>query len=386
MLMRSPRTIDKTDINDINQANTVTHSWYDNTDLINMKTVSVEDLQKSGKTTDALCDLVDQGLIKRWYFNIIDANNIKISAKDNVAQSTGNTPSQIKEFGRIFKEKRFSPFEDILPIIILECDGTYRTAGGYKRILGAQSVILTNGEVLTLPCIVIVPSSDVDLIGLQVKLNVIENQRPYKENPDKIVNTIHSYVNAIVQKVKRMDLNIKDLDRDDLKQIAREYSASRDGYKVDDIISLVYEASGVEVPVYTSTDDSKELIRKLLLVDMNLEINPYIMSYDVKGKWLSAKDRLTHLINSINTAMDQNRSHIVMIVQHTSVGPVKQKEYNKMYLDFERANGTLKEIYRGKSDQTPPIPVIFGVINNKKITFVDESWMDNIKTRGKLDL
>ncbi len=116
---------------------------------------------------------------------------------------------------------------------------------------------------------------------------------------------------------------------------------------------------------------------------MNLEINPYIMSYDVKGKWLSAKDRLTHLINSINTAMDQNRSHIVMIVQHTSVGPVKQKEYNKMYLDFERANGTLKEIYRGKSDQTPPIPVIFGVINNKKITFVDESWMDNIKTRGK---
>lgn len=363
-----------------------THTYFCNTDNTTSHSITVEDLQRSGKTSDSLNTLITDGFIRSWEFRIVDPNDITVCADDNVAQSVGNTPTQIKEFKTIFTTGRFDPFIDLLPIVLLlpelSAVGTYVTCGGYKRIFGAQEASETSDNI-TIPCIVVTPSDDCDVKNLQQRLNIIENQRPNNKNPEKTFNTAESYANAVLKDIQRQGKKVEDLSNDDLNAYIKPYTPSKENIKYEDIIKCIRKKTGVEVPEYTSTNQSKDLVIYDLLETRRLDMNPFVISYDSKGKWLAVQDRWSHFINGLNKAIQERRTHLVIVVQHTGVTPDEARKFNEQYLQFEAANGTVNEVYVGKEDKTPPIPVIFGVINNKNITYVAGS-LDDISERGSI--
>ena len=363
-----------------------THEYYDNNDLSRLKSVSKEDLSKHAITKDLLNDLVQEGLVEKYGFDILYADQITISPSDNVAQSTGNTPEQIKTYAKIFKDKRFSPFVDVLPMIIKQSDGSYLTSGGYKRVLGAQECSVKIGQKITIPVIVIDPASGIDIDELQLRVNVIENTRPPHKNPDKTSNTADTYANALIKELKDKGICIKSLSTEDLRGVMKKYAVSRDGFKVGDIINIALQKSGVEVPIYTDTAESEDAVRKLLLEEYRLDIDPVVKSYSANGEAIVRRDRWGHYIESVKSAVLHNKSHVFIVVQHTGVTPDQAKEFNEQYLEFEREGGTFKDMYFGKEDQTPPVPVIFGVINNGIVTWTDDNWMKGLDKLGKLDL
>ena len=357
-----------------------THSYYCNTDKDNCKTINTSDLERNAKSSDAIQRLLKDGLIVKIEYMILNPKDIKVSQKDNVAQSTGNTPVQIKQFAGIFSEFQFDPYVDLLPIVIQLPDGTFVTCGGYKRVIGAQEAS-ENCDEITVPCIVITPSDDCDKERLQRRLNIIENQRPNKENLKKTPNTIDSYVNAVQKDIERAGYTM-----DEMKKFSTEkfdsfiepHTPSKDKFKYEDIINRILESNGVEVPVYTTTTASKNLVINNLLEERGLEMRPHVISYDVKDNVKANQDRFWHYINGMKTVLDNKRyDHLVIVVQHTGVSSEQAKKSNEEYLKFESNNGTVNQVYVGKEDKSTPVPVIFGIINNKKITYVDGS-LDNI--------
>jgi len=287
---------------------------------------------------------------------------------------------QIKQFAGLFSEFQFDPYVDLLPIVIQLPDGTFVTCGGYKRVIGAQEAS-ENCDEITVPCIVVTPSDDCDKERLQTRLNIIENQRPNKENLKKTSNTIDSYANAVQMDIKRAGVTV-----DEMKKFSKEkfgefiepHTPSKDKFKYEDIINRILESNGVEVPVYTTTTASKNLVIYDLLEERGLEMRPHVISYDVKNNVKANQDRLWHYINGMKTVLDNKRyDHLVIVVQHTGVSSEQAKEFNEEYLKFESNNGTVNQVYFGKEDKSTPVPVIFGIINNKKITYVDGS-LDNI--------
>lgn len=358
-----------------------THDYYDKNDSSRLIKVSKQDLSKFASTKDLLNDLVQEGMVEKYGFDILHADQITISPLDNLAQSTGNTPKQIEEYEKLFREKRFSPFKDVLPMIIKLPDGSYLTSGGYKRILGAQQCSVKVGQKITVPVIVIDPASNVDIGELQRAVNLIENSRPEHEDPVKTYNTEDSYANGLIADLEANGVCIRSLDTKELRSRMKKYAVSRDGFNVNDIINIALQKSGVEVPIYTDTAESEDAVRKLLLEEYRLDINPVVKSYAVKGKPIAKQDRYSHYIDSVKFAERHNKSHVFIVVQHTGVVPDQAKKFNEEYLKFEREGGTFKDVYSGKEDQTPPVPVIFGVINNGIITWTDDSWMEGIKER-----
>ena len=352
------------------------HIYYCNTDSAAPREITEEDLKRNAKTSDSAKELMTEGLIKDQTFKILNPNVITVRAEDNAAQSVGNTPTQIKEFKVIFSESRFDPYVDLLPIVLF-VDGKFITCGGYKRILGAQEASETYDNI-TLPCMVITPSDDCDMKNLQQRLNIIENQKPNNENSKKTFNTAESHANVVLKDIQRQGKIVENLSNDDLNAFIKPYSPSKDKISYESIINCIRKSTGVEVPEYTSTGESKELVTMDLLYEKNLDMRPYVISYDVKGKMKAEQDRLWHFINGLNKVNSSSKfTHLVIVVQHTGVTPDQAREFNEQYLQFEAANGTANEVYVGKEDKTPPVPVIFGVINNKKITYVEGS-LDNV--------
>jgi hypothetical protein len=361
-----------------------THSYYCNTDQDNRKTINTSDLERNAKSSDAIQGLLKAGSIVKIEYMILNPKNIKVSQKDNVAQSTGNTPMQIKQFAGLFSEFQFDPYVDLLPIVIQLPDGTFVTCGGYKRIIGAKNAA-ENYDEITVPCIVVTPSDDCDKEQLQTKLNIIENQRPNKENLSKTHNTIESYVNAVQMDIERAGHTVDEMKRlstEEFKSFIAPHSPSKDKLKYEDIINRILESNGVEVPVYTTTAASKKLVINDLLEKRDLEMRPHVISYDVKNNVKANQDRLWHYINGMKTVLDNKRyDHLVIVVQHTGVSSEQAKKFNEEYLKFESNNGTVNQVYVGKEDKSTPVPVIFGIINNRKITYVDGS-LDNIPKRS----
>lgn len=363
-----------------------THDYYDKNDSSRLIKVSKQDLSRFASTKDLLNDLVQEGIVEKYGFDILYADQITISPLDNLAQSTGNTPKQIEEYEKLFREKRFSPFKDVLPMIIKLPDGSYLTSGGYKRILGAQKCSVKAGKKITVPVIVIDPASNVDIGELQRAVNLIENSRPEHEDPVKTYNTEDSYANGLIADLEANGVCIRSLDTKELRSRMKKYAVSRDGFNVNDIINIALQKSGVEVPIYTDTAESEDAVRKLLLEEYRLDINPVVKSYAVKGKPIAKDDRYKYYIDSVKFAERHNKSHVFIVVQHTGVVPDQAKKFNEEYLKFERDGGTFKDVYSGKEDQTPPVPVIFGVINNGIITWTDDNWMKGLDKRAALDL
>jgi hypothetical protein len=320
-------------------------------------------------------ELVTQGFISDCQVRILNPNDITVRAEDNAAQSIGNTPTQIKEFKVIFSEKRFDPYVDLLPIVLF--NEKFITCGGYKRVIGAQDASETDNSI-TIPCIVVTPSDDCDVKNLQQRLNIIENQQPNNENSKKTFNTVESHTNVVLKDIQRQGKTVENFSDDDLRSFIKPYSPSKDKISYESIINCIRKSTGVEVPEYTKTNESKELVTIDLLEKRNLEMRPYVICYDVKGKMKAEQDRFSHLIKGLKTMIDRPKlTHLVIVVQHTGVTPDQAREFNEQYLQFEATNGTANDLYVGKEDKTLPVPVIFGVINNKKITYVDES-LDNI--------
>lgn len=353
-----------------------THSYYCNTDNTTLREITEEDLKRNAKSSDSVKELETQGLISDCQVRILNPNDIIVRAEHNAAQSIGNTPTQIKEFKMIFSEKRFDPYVDLLPIVLFNNE-KFITCGGYKRIIGAQEASETDNSI-TIPCIVVTPSDDCDVENLQQRLNIIENQRPNNEYLKKTCNTVESYANVVLKDIRRQGKPVENFSDDDLRLFIKPHYPSKDKISYESIINCIRKSTGVEVPEYTKTNESKELVTIDLLEKRNLEMRPYVICYDVKGKMKAEQDRFSHLIKGLKTMIDRPKlTHLVIVVQHTGVTPDQAREFNEQYLQFEATNGTANDLYVGKEDKTLPVPVIFGVINNKKITYVDGS-LDNI--------